>query len=120
MTTINCKKTLSEKILSDDENNVCNIIKDFELSIHLIITNIFIILKNNVNIHHINNHISYKYDTNNIIYNDIPIMILLGGSSYKIYSLFYNKYFKKDIVDLNDCLINSIDYDFSILVKQKF
>ena len=34
--------------------------------------------------------------------------------------MFYNKYFKKDIVNLNEYLINSIDYDFSIIVKQNF
>lgn len=113
-------KSLTSKILSNKEFNVCEIIKDFELSIYSIITNILVLLKENDNIYHTNKYISYNYDIENIIKNNIPIMILLGGSSYKIYSLFYNKYFKEDIIDLNDCLINSIDYDFSILVKQDF
>jgi hypothetical protein len=117
---INRKKTLSEKILLNNENKVCNVIKDFETSIYSIITNILLLLKNNDSIYHTNNYILYNYNSNDIMENNIPIMILLGGSSYKIYSLFYNKYFKKDIIDLNDCLIDSIDYDFSIVVKPNF
>ena len=114
------KKSLTNKILSNKEFNVCEIIKDFEISIYSIITNILVLLKDNDNIYHTNNYISYNYDITNVIKDNIPIMILLGGLSYKIYSLFYNKYFKEDIIDLNDCLINSIDYDFSIIVKQNF
>ena len=113
------KKSFNNKILSYEEFNVCEVIKEFEISIYSIITNIFILLKNNDIIYHINNYVSYNYDINNIIKDNIPIMILLGGSSYKIYSLFYNKYFK-DIIDVNDYLINSIDYDFSIIVKKNF
>ena len=120
MSNYNQKKSLSSKILSNNEFNVCEIIKDFEISIYSIVTNILILLKDNDNIYHINNYIPYDYSTNNNIKGNIPIMLLLGGSSYKIYSLFYNKYFKDDIIDLNDCLIDSIDYDFSIIVKQTF
>lgn len=79
-------------------------------------------MKDNEKIYHTNNYIFYNYDDNynNIISGEIPIMILLGGMLYKIYSLFYNKYFKEDILNLNNCLIDSIDYDFSIIVKPEF
>ena len=116
----NENKSLSSKILLNKEYNVCKIIVDFDESIYTIITNILVLLKDNENIYHINNYISYVYDMDDIITNDIPIMILLGGMSYKIYSLFYNKYFKKDIIDLNKYLVTSIDYDFSIIVKENF
>lgn len=116
------KKSLSSKILSNNEFNVCEIIKDFESSIFSIISNILLLLKNNESIYHTENYKLYNYDDNNknIIAGKIPIMLLLGGMSYKIYSLFYNKYFKEDIIDLNNCLIDSIDYDFSIIVKPSF
>lgn len=116
------KKTLSSKILSNNELNVCNIIKDFESDIYSIISNILVLLKDNDNIYHTDNYNFYNYDNNytNIITDKIPIMILLGGMSYKIYSLFYNKYFKEDIINLNNSLIDSIDYDFSIIVKPSF
>lgn len=119
---INTKKSLSSKILSNNELNVCSIIKEFEPTIYSIISNILILLKDNEKIYHTNNYIFYNYDDNynNIISGEIPIMILLGGMSYKIYSLFYNKYFKEDILNLNNCLIDSIDYDFSIIVKPEF
>ena len=110
---------LTTKILSEDETNICNIIKEFEDNIYSIITTILLLLKNNEYIYHINNYISYNY-TDNIIDENIPIMLLLGGMSYKIYSLFYNKYFNKDIIPLDRYLINSIDYDFSIIVKKQF
>ena len=116
------KKSISSKILSNEEFNLCKIMKDFEISIYLIITNILILLKDNDKIHHTVNYKLYNYDNNynNVIIDKIPIMILLGGSSYKIYSLFYNQYFKKNIINLNDCLIDSIDYDFSIIVTHDF
>ena len=113
---------MSCKILSNKELNVCEIIKNFETSIYSIISNIFVLLKDNDNIYHTENYKFYNYDDNynNVITYKIPIMILLGGMSYKIYSLFYNQYFKEDIINLNDCLIDSIDYDFSIIVKPSF
>lgn len=114
------KKPLNAKILSNDEYNVSEIIKEFEPLILKIISNIVLILKNSSHIKKTNNYILYNYSNNKSIENEIPIMILLGGSSYKMYSLFYNKYFNEDIIDLNDYLINSIDYDFSILVYEKF
>lgn len=116
------KKSLSSKILSNKEFDVCEIIKDFEISIYSIVTNILVLLKNNDKIYHTENYKLYNYDDDykNVIIDKMPIMILLGGMSYKIYSLFYNKYFKEDIIYLNDCLIDSIDYDFSIIVKPSF
>ena len=116
------KKSLSSKILSNREFNVCKIIKDFETSVYSIISNILVLLKDNDTIYHTYNYKFYNYDNNyqNIITDKIPIMILLGGMSYKMYSLFYNNYFKNDIIDLNDCLIDSIDYDFSVIVKPTF
>ena len=120
---INTKKnSLSSKILSNNEFNVCRIIKDFEPALYSMISNILVLLKDNDNIYHTDNYKFYNYNDNytNIITDKIPIMILLGGMSYKIYSLFYNQYFKEDIIDLNDCLIDSIDYDFSIIVKESF
>ena len=41
------KKSLSSKILSNREYNVCKIIKDFETSVYSIISNILVLLKDN-------------------------------------------------------------------------
>ena len=76
----NKNKSLSSKILPYNELNVCEIMKDFETSIYTIITNILILLKGNEYINHINNYISYVYDSNNIMIGNVPIMILLGRS----------------------------------------
>lgn len=85
-----------------------------------IITNLLTLLKDNENIYHVNDYVAYNYSADEIIKGDIPIMLLLGGSSYKIYSLFYNKFYKNNNVGLNNYLIDSIDFDFSIIVKQTF
>ena len=112
-------KSLTEKILLKDENNICIIIKLFEKEIYSIFTNILLILKDNKHIYHIDNYIQYNY-IDKYIENDIPLMILLGGSAYKMYSIFYNNYFRKDVIKLNNHLIESIDYDFSIIVNKSF
>lgn len=116
---INVNKTLSEKVLPIKENDICLLIKSFEKDIYKLITNIFILLKNNKHIYHIDNYESLNY-TKNITTGKIPLMLLLGGSAYKIYSLFLDKYYNKEIINYDDCLIDSIDYDFSIIVNDTF
>jgi len=109
---------LSSKILSNKKINVCKIIKNFETSIYSIINKILVLLKNNDKIYHTNNYKFYNYK--NVITYKIPIMILLDGMSYKIYSLLYNNYFKKYIINLNDYLIDFIDYDYYVIIKSTF
>ena len=110
--------TLNKKILYEEEYETYNFIKSIENLTFKLITNIFILLKDNEHIYHINNYDNF----NNIddIKNNIPLMCLLGGSCYSIYSKLFNEYYKKDIISIDENLINSIDYDFSIMVNPSF
>jgi hypothetical protein len=112
--------TLNKKILYENEFEILNFIKTIEPLIFEFITNIFILLKNNEHIYHINNYDNFDFTNNDDIKNNIPLMILLGGSSYLIYSKLFNQYYNKDIINIDENLINSIDYDFSIMVNQTF
>lgn len=116
-------KKLSEKILYTDEFEIINITKSFENDISTFLGDIFIILKNNKNICHLKNddYINKNFNTNeNVLTGDIPVFLLLGGSSYKIYSKFLNKNYKNKVIDYNDNLINSLDYDISVMVEENF
>lgn len=113
-------KTLSEKFLYKNEFETCTFINSIENIFYDLITNIMIILKDNIHIHHISNYENFTFDDNTNIEGDIPLIILLGGSSYKIYGKLFNEYFGEDTISLNENIIDSIDYDFSILVNKTF
>lgn len=113
------KKSLNEKLLYEHENDMCKFMSSLDKYLYEMITNILISLKDNLHIYHINNYEKYNY-TNNAIEGFVPLMLLLGGSAYKIYSIFFNKFFNKDIVSIEDNLLDSIDYDLSIIVNNTF
>lgn len=113
-------KSLNEKMLYDDEIKMIEYVRNIEHIFFSIMTNIFITLKDNIHIHHINNYENFTFDKNSYIEGDIPLIILLGGSAYKIYAKLFNEYFNNDIVSIKDYLIESIDYDMSILVNNTF
>lgn len=60
-------KSLNSKILSNDEYNVCEIIKEFEPLILKIISNIVLILKNSSHIKKTNNYVLYNYSNDDSI-----------------------------------------------------
>jgi hypothetical protein len=115
--------SLNKKILYENEFEIYKFIKSNENLIFKLITNIFILLKDNNCIFHIDNYENFNFMTDNnisTIKNKLPLMVLLGGSSYSIYSKLFNNHYKKDIIDVKEYLIDSIDYDFSIVVTKEF
>ena len=113
-------KSLNEKMLYDDEVKMIEYVRNIEHIFFSIMTNIFITLKDNLHIHHIDNYENFTFDKNSYIEGDMPLIILLGGSAYKIYAKLFNEYFNNAMVSIKDYLIESIDYDMSILVKNTF
>ena len=121
-------KNITEKILYSEEYEIINIINLFENDIQQFLGNVFVMLKGNKYICHLNkeNYINNDYNdkefdiAKNAITNNIPLFLLLGGSSYKIYSKFLNDYYNDTVINYNDDLIDSLDYDVSIMVNKNF
>jgi hypothetical protein len=88
--------------------------------LHLLDT--LVTLKDNYYIEHLSNdeYINSSFSNTKDITNEIPLILLLGGSSYKMYSKLFNEFYKETILDINDCLIDSLDYDVSIVMKNNF
>ena len=121
-------KNITEKILYSEEYEIINIINLFENDIQQFLGDVFVMLKGNKYICHLNkeNYINNDYNdkefdiAKNAITNNIPLFLLLGGSSYKIYSKFLNDYYNDTVINYNDDLIDSLDYDVSIMVNKNF
>ena len=115
-------KILSKVVLPGDEYELSLYIKTFETIILEFVALIYECFVNDEFIVHTENYDPFIFSKNmDKLKNakEMPIMLLLGGSAYKIYGKLLNQIYE-DKFNLSRILIDSIDYDFSFMMKDTF
>ena len=105
------------QFLTLEEKDLNKIITEYQPLLKKFISDIFIELKDNKNICHVEKDFyvnkNYEITDENTIDGKMPIILLLGGNGYKIYSELFKNNYKVNIC--KNELIHTIDYDVSIM-----
>ena len=115
-------KILSKKVLPSKEYELSIYIKTIEHFLHKFIKKLYENFINDQHIVHTHNYNVFSFDmvVDEVpLKNSIPVMLLLGGSAYKIYGKLFNQFYD-DKFNLSRILIDTVDYDFSFMMKSTF